>query len=195
VQIAATISPEAQDRAAPGTGLAHVVGRPQCLRQVGDEDRDQQGDADALAGGDADAEHRLLGYAVEEGAERERGAAAVLAAPAAPAPGLEAAGDQPVEEEVDEGADAEADAGDRGAAGLQALLRELEADRADQGAGAEGEDQSDLSRRPAMGEAEQRSNDERACRERSPADRRSHLGYFARHDLGRQARFLDRRRR
>ena len=37
---------------------------------------DQQADADAVAGGEADAEHRLLGDAVEEGAEGERRAGA-----------------------------------------------------------------------------------------------------------------------
>jgi hypothetical protein len=45
------------------------------IGQVGDEDRQQQGDADTLSGGKADPEYRLLGNAVEKGAEGQGRAA------------------------------------------------------------------------------------------------------------------------
>lgn len=56
----------------PTSGAAHVAGRPDCLGKVGDQDCHQQRDADALAGGETDAENRLLRDAVQKGAQRQR---------------------------------------------------------------------------------------------------------------------------
>ena len=133
-----------------GARLAHLAGRADRLRQVGDEDRDQQPDPDSLATGQPDPEHELLGDPVEEGAERQRRAGVRAAlAPRPAAAGGRAGGDQPVEAEVGERARAEAERGGAEAADPQSLRRQLEADRADQRPGAEGENQPDLPLGPA----------------------------------------------
>ena len=73
--------PEAADRRGPRARGVHRAGRPDRLRQVRDEDRDEQADADPLAGREPDAEDGLLRDAVEEGAEREGGARAAARRP------------------------------------------------------------------------------------------------------------------
>ena len=62
------------------------------------------------------------------------------------------------------------------AADLDALLRELERNRAHERAGAERQDQADRSVRPLAGEPEQRADDERGCRQRTPSECRTHDG-------------------
>ena len=115
--------------------------------------------------GEADAEHRLLGEAVEEGAEGEgRAGAAARRAPL----------DEAVEPEVGERADGETASHRGAAADLQALLGEVEADRAHEGAGAEGEHDAHGAVRPRAGQAQQRADDERGRGERAPAQRRCH---------------------
>ena len=93
--------------------------------QVGDEDGDQQPHAHALACDEADAEDQLLRYAVEKGAESERGAGVVVAARLVAAPA--SASDHPVEREVGERAEGEADPDDTGVTDLVALLPQVEA--------------------------------------------------------------------
>ena len=66
--------PQEQDLAALGARLVHVARAADRLGQVRDEDRDEQAGADAFARRQADAEHDLLGHAVEERPERQGGA-------------------------------------------------------------------------------------------------------------------------
>jgi hypothetical protein len=82
----------------------HIGGRPDRLRQVGDEDRHQQPDAYALPRRQADAESRLLRQSVEEGAEGQGrpGARSRPAPPGSPVARIVPAGDRPVDQEVGE---------------------------------------------------------------------------------------------
>jgi alpha,alpha-trehalose phosphorylase len=157
--------PQPADRRRAAPRRAHLAGRADGLGQVRHEDGRQQADADALAGREADAEHHLLGDAVEEGAEGERRAGAA----ARRSPLHEA-----VEPEVGERADGETGSHRGAAADLQTLLGEIEADRAHEGAGAEGEHHAHGAVRPRAGQAQQRADDERGRGERAPAQRRCH---------------------
>ena len=124
MQISATRIQRRRIAAGPGAGGVHRARRADRLRQVRDEDRDEQADADALARREPDAEDGLLGDAVEEGAEREGGAGAARAAAAARGA---APPDDAVEREVGDRPGGEADRDEAGVAEPRALLREVEA--------------------------------------------------------------------
>ena len=82
--------------------------------------------------------------------------------------------EQAVEAEEGEGADPEAERGRADAPDRDAFGRELEADRADQRPGAEGEDQPDLAVGPAPGVREDGPDHQRGRGQHSPAERRGH---------------------
>ena len=84
--------------------------------------------------------------------------------------------DQAVERVVGERPGPEPDRGRAQAADLDPLGGELEADGADQRAGAEGEDQADLPLRPAAGEGEQRRRASREEAARAPQPTAASMG-------------------
>src|SRR4051794_6920921 len=162
--------PQQPHRSPRTPGGDEVVGRADRLRQVRDEDRDEQPDPDALARGDADPEHELLGDAVEERAQRQRDARARVV-PARAGPRLE----ERVEAEVRQRPGGEADGDGPRSADLSALLGEIEAHRADQRAGAEGEHEPDETARPRSRPTEEAPDDEGRRGQRAPSERGRHL--------------------
>jgi hypothetical protein len=109
-----------------GTGGLHLRRRADRLWEVGDEDRHQQTDADALARGQADAERHLFGDPVQKGAEGKGRASIVRArASGAAAAHRMPAGDYSVEQEVGQGTDREPDRGRVEPAHRGSLEREL----------------------------------------------------------------------
>ena len=114
------------DRGAGSTGGAHLGGGADGFGQIGDEDGRQQPDADAVASGEADAEHHLFGDAVQERAEGERRPAVPGRRRSGGRPGalrLAEAFDGAVGQEVGQRADGEAERNGVAAAELRRLPR------------------------------------------------------------------------
>jgi hypothetical protein len=158
--------PEQADSARAFSRLAHVRRRADRLRQVRDEDRDQQRDAHAFAGGDSDSEHDLLRDPVEERPERQRGSAA-----GAGAPRLQSTG----QHEVDERPGSEPEPDSPRSTDRDALLEELEADTTHERAGPERKHEPDQPARPLPSQAENHADHERGRSNDSPTECPTHV--------------------
>src|SRR3954471_4833925 len=164
--------PQPADRRRLRARGAHLARGADRLRQVGDEDRHKQPDAHAPAGRDADAEHHLLGNAVQKRAQRQRGPAGPLLMARPP--------HQPVRREVRRGADGKPEPHVAGIADLRSLFPEVERHRADQRAGAEREHHPDRAVRPRPRQPQERAQHERRRGKRATSESRSHeRGFYS----------------
>ena len=145
--------------------------------QVGDEDRGQVGGAHRPALEDRQADHHRLGDPVEHRPEHDgqRGAVRLAAVSVLTVSPPEVV-DQPVAAEEDRAAGEQARNRRPVTVGLaDRLLHQVERDRADQHACAEGQDQPDHAQTDAEAERDKRADHQRGSRQGSPAERCCHL--------------------
>ena len=159
--------PHPQDRAPVATAGAHRARGADGFREVRHEDGREQAHAHPAARRQAESQHELLGYPVQEGAERQRGAGSGP---------LGAALDHTVENVERERSEGHADRHRARAADLHAVLRELEAHGAHESARAEREHQSHQALGPGARQADQGPEHQRRSRQRAPAESLSRHG-------------------
>jgi len=168
--------PEREDVRPRPARAEQAAARRQCLGDVRERDRDEEGGAHAALDDDGQAEHERLRDAVEDGSEddRERRALRLLATRMLPV-GASPAVDEQIAgpERRGAGEQPERDAGSPSVP-VPGFVDELEGDGADQHAAAEGHDEAERPFADAPAERHDAAHDECRGGEKSPSERSRH---------------------